>query len=187
MTGLLQTGGTNYSEDRDLDLIFGDWVSQVTGLPRTLCRRRWQESPPTQPDRDTDWCAVGVTEIRPDQNTASDWDGTNYTVRMHETIVVLFSFYGLNATQMAMTMRMGLNVGVNREFLLGNGIVFLRASNPVRVPAIVNKLTLQRTDIPVQFRRQEKRVFPVNSVLSSNGTFQFDGVISSTFDTEAAQ
>lgn len=185
--GMYQTGGDNFSEDRDLDLIFGDWVSQVTGLPRNLCRRRWQESAPTQPPRDTDWCAVGVTQIDPDQNTQSGFVADDYTVRMHETISVLFSFYGLNATQNAMTMRVGLTIDYNRGILTNNGLVFLRASPPVRVPAIINQLTLMRTDINVQFRRQEKRVFPIKSVLSSQGTIDTIDGLSLTFDTEAAK
>lgn len=185
--GVYQTSAVNYSEDRDLDLIFGDWVSQVTGIPRNLCRRRWQESAPTQPPRDTDWCAVGVTQIDPDQNTQAGYVADDYTVRMHETISVLFSFYGLNATQNAMTMRVGLTVDYNRGVLTNNGIVFLRSSPPVRVPAIINQLTLMRTDVTVQFRRQEKRVFPIKSVLSSQGTIDTSDGLSLTFDTEAAQ
>ena len=173
--GVYQTSAVNSSEDRDLDLIFGDWVSQVTGLPRNLCRRRWQESAPTQPSRDTDWCAVGVTQIDPDQNIWAGFVGADYTVRLHETVSVLFSFYGLNATQNAMTARIGLNIPYNRGVLNNNGIGFLRASPPVRVPALVNQLTLQRTDITMQFRRQEMRVFPINSVLSSGGTIITDG------------
>ncbi len=185
--GMYQTSGDNFSEDRDLDLIFGDWVSQVTGLPRNLCRRRWQESAPTQPPRDTDWCAVGVTQIDPDQNTQAGYVSDDYTVRMHETISVLFSFYGLNATQNAMTMRVGLTIDYNRSVLTNNGLVFLRSSQPVRVPAIINQLTLMRTDINVQFRRQEKRVFPIKSVLSSQGTIDTSDGLSLTFDTEAVK
>lgn len=185
--GVYQTIAVNESEDRDLDLIFGDWVSQVTGLPRNLCRRRWQESAPTQPPRDTDWCAVGVTQIDPDQNTQAGYVSDDYTVRMHETISVLFSFYGPNATQNAMTMRVGLTIDYNRGALTNNGIVFLRSSPPVRVPAIINQLTLMRTDVTVQFRRQEKRVFPIKSVLSSQGTIDTSDGLSLTFDTEAAK
>lgn len=185
--GVYQTSAVNSSEDRDLDLIFGDWVSQVTGLPRNLCRRRWQESAPTQPPRDTDWCAVGVTQIEPDQNIWAGFVGDDYTVRMHETISVLFSFYGLNATQNAMTMRVGLTIDYNRGILTNNGLVFLRSSPPVRVPAIINQLTLMRTDVNVQFRRQEKRVFPIKSVLSSQGSIDTSDGLSLTFDTEAAR
>ena len=185
--GVYQTNAVNASEDRDLDLIFGDWVSQVTGIPRNLCRRRWQESAPTQPPRDTDWCAVGVTQLDPDQNMQAGYVDDDYTVRMHETISVLFSFYGLNATQNAMTMRVGLTVSGARDYLTNNGIVFLRSSPPVRVPAIINQLTLMRTDINVQFRRQEKRVFPIKSVLSSQGTIDTSDGLSLTFDTEAAK
>lgn len=185
--GVYQTSAVNASEDRDLDLIFGDWVSQVTGLPRNLCRRRWQESAPTQPPRDTDWCAVGVTQLDPDQNTQAGYVSDDYTVRMHETISVLFSFYGLNATQNAMTMRVGLTIDYNRGILTNNGLVFLRSSPPVRVPAIINQLTLMRTDINVQFRRQEKRVFPIKSVLSSQGSIDTSDGLPLTFDTEAAR
>ena len=185
--GVYQTSAVNSSEDRDLDLIFGDWVSQVTGLPRNLCRRRWQESAPTQPPRDTDWCAVGVTQLEPDQNTQAGFVDDDYTVRIHETISVLFSFYGLNATQNAMTMRMGLTIDYNRGLLTNNGLVFLRSSPPVRVPAIINQLTLMRTDVNVQFRRQEKRMFPIKSVLSSQGTIDTSDGLSLTFDTEAAR
>ena len=185
--GMYQTGGDNFLGDRDLDLIFGDWVSQVTGLPRNLCRRRWQESAPTQPPRDTDWCAVSVTQVDPDQNVCAGFVGNDYTVRLHETISVLFSFYGLNATQNAMTLRVGLAIDYNRGLLTNNGLVFLRSSPPVRVPAIINQLTLMRTDITMQFRRQEMRVFPIKSVLSSQGTIGTNDGLSLTFDTEAAK
>lgn len=184
MSGMLQTSATDAVEDKDLDLILGDWVSAVTGIPRNLCRRRWQESPPTQPARDTDWCAVGVTQTETDQNDWQGFDGTDYTVRMHETITALFSFYGPNAQQNAMTLRIGLTVDYNKAALTENGIAFLRASPAVRVPAIVNQLTLMRSDITVQFRRQEKRIFPIQTVLSSQGTITTDDGISSTFDTE---
>lgn len=184
MTGMYQTDATNTSEDKDLDLILGDWVSDVTGIPRNLCRRRWQESPPTQPPRDTDWCAVGVTQVDTDQNTWQGFDGTEYAVRMHETISALFSFYGPNATQNALTLRMCLTVDYNRGALTENGIAFLRSSPSVRVPAIINQLALMRTDVTVQFRRQEKRIFPIKTVISSQGTIMTDDGISSTFNTE---
>ena len=161
--GTLQNGGANYAEDADLDLVIGDVVSQIIGMDRDLCRRRWQQSPPLQPDRDTDWCAVGVTSIEPDQNVAAELVGEVYTVHLHETVDVLLSFYGLNATQNAMTFKVGIALGINRGILNDNGLAFLRVSEVRRIPATTHQLTLMRTDVSVQYRSHETRPYPIPS------------------------
>ena len=185
--GMLQTATLNTAEDVNLDLLLGDWISQLTGLPRNLCRRRWQESPPVQPARDTDWCALGVTTVTPDQNIAATFKDNVYTLHLHETIEALFSFYGINASQNAMSLRVGLNIGANRTFLTNNGMTFLRSSDVRRVPAIINQLTLMRSDISMQFRRQEQRTYPIQSVLVSDGYITTTDGFNCKFSTEYAE
>ncbi|MCG4261369.1 hypothetical protein K6W36_12415 [Acetobacter senegalensis] len=183
--GVIAASSLHAEADADLDLIIGDFVSSVTALPRNLVRRRWQEKPPEQPDRQIDWCAVGVTVTTPDQNANMQWANEQMSVSQHETLEVLLSFYGPNAGRNASTLRMGLSLSQNRAVLQANGMAFHSASAPVRVPSLVNQLWLPRTDITLRIRRNEQRIYPIPSVIESDGTINAED-LTQKFSTENA-
>lgn len=182
--GIIPIEGSGAENDRDLDIIFGDFISQITGLSRNLCRRRWQENPPPQPDRNMDWCALGIVDIEPDINDYKYFqDGIGLTVGFHETLSLLVSFYGPNATLNAMNLRIGLTLSQNRIILSEHGMAFMNATNPVRFPELINRLFLPRTDITLKIRRHEKRIYPIKSAVSSDGVITAE-YVKQSFTTE---
>jgi hypothetical protein len=52
--------------DDALDALFQVAVSGITGISGALVRPRWQPTPPKHPEPSVDWCAIGITDITPD-------------------------------------------------------------------------------------------------------------------------
>ena len=194
---MLPTASMNSGQDKTLDLIAGDFVASVTGMPRDMIRRRWQKKPPKQPDvkdsatddNDPDRCAVGVTDTSGDANAYQvhnqTGDGSS-TVNRHETVTVLASFYGPNACANAELLRDGATVGQNRAVLQNNGMALRDFSSVRRVPELVNQQFINRADFEIRLRRHVQRTYPIQNVLSSDGTIM-DGDMTDTFNTENAE
>lgn len=162
------------SEDAALDLVLQALVVGVVGLPGNLVRPRWQEVPPTQPEAGTDWVAIGVTEEDPEpnisliHNAAGDGSSTSIDV---DIITVLASFYGPNARGNAKTLRTGLMIAQNREFLFNTGLALMEAPSKSRfLPDLVNQKTLRRVDISMRFRRRTVLNWAILNVLQFEGS-----------------
>ncbi|WP_336764175.1 LIC_12616 family protein [Asaia sp. VD9] len=183
---VLPSSAENIDQDAALDLLLGDFVAAITGLPRDYVRRRWQPRPPKQPPPDTDWCALGVVSQSHDINAYQtvNQDGS-IDVGRHETFELLASFYGPNGAGFASRLRDGLTLGVNRGVLQANGMAMLDIGRIDRLPSLVNQQWLPRTDIRLRIRRHAVRTYPLQSVLSSEGTFQTE-TTTDTFNTENA-
>ena len=97
--GLITPTSTAPVSDDALDDILHDLVVGITGLPPGKVRPRWQPQDKMldEPSAYVDWCAVGVTESRPDANPVivhnSDGDGSSTLYRNYE-LTVIASFYG---------------------------------------------------------------------------------------------
>ena len=55
-------------EDDALDAVLQAMVVGITGLSGDLVRSQWQVVSPKQPERYTNWCAIGVLTSTPDDN-----------------------------------------------------------------------------------------------------------------------
>src|SRR5689334_15168070 len=129
---ILQPSSTVPPGDLDLDAIIQTLIVGVSGLTGDLVRPRWQPTQPKMPDIGTNWCAIGVTSITPDDGPAiihqptlffgqglygagpygGSSDGSDVLFR-HEQIEVLASFYGTNAQQISGITRDGLGFPQN--------------------------------------------------------------------------
>lgn len=145
-------------------------IAGITQLPPNMVRPRWQREPPNIPDRDVDWCAIGITGSDPEDGWAylyhdPSGDGRD-TVMQHESFDVLCSFYGPNAEAYSGLLRDGFQVPQNREVLQLNAMGLVRVSGNTRAPALLKNEWLERTDRTVTIHRQIRRQYPVLNIKS---------------------
>ena len=91
-------------EGDDLDDEFQEAVVGITGLAGSLVRPRWQPGNPKQPEPTVDWCAIGITTQTPDATPHIQHSGAGNgkdTLKRHELINVLCTFYGPNSKRNA--------------------------------------------------------------------------------------
>lgn len=150
--------------DDALDDLFQGLLAGITGLPGDLVRPRYQRKPPKQPAADVTWCAVGVMDIDPDAGPALDVDQVGALVR-HETLHVLASFYGPNASAAAAQARDGLTLPQNAVLQL---MTYVNSDTMRKASELVNEQWIQRIDLPMQFRRQVKRAYSVQTILAAD-------------------
>lgn len=154
-------------EDTDLEDFLQAMVVGITGLPDDLVRPRWQEEPPDQPDIDTDWAAIGVTETDPDTFAATVHYPGYDELRRHEILNILVSFYGPHSNSYAELLRDGLQIAQNREVLTNNGMGLVETGDVTRVPSLVKQRWQQRADLPMRIRRQVKRQYPILDLVAA--------------------
>jgi len=169
-------------DDTALDAIFQQLVADVTGLPGTYVRPRWQPSVPKQPEPGVNWCAVGVIDVEQDNgpwivydpvlNVENYWD--------HERLQLLCSFYGPNCQGYARALRNGLDVPQNTEELLPNMIRYLDCGTVRAVPELVNEQWIRRQDLTLYFRRKVIAVYGIESFLVAPIQLLDDTVVNDT-------
>lgn len=136
--------------------VLHDLIAALTGLPGNLVRPRWQPRPAKTPGPGTSWCALGVT-ARTSPGSQVRVDADDIRVETHEVLDVLVSFYGPQAPALALAVREGLRVSLNREGLRAANMAFVGAGQMVRAPELVNTAWLNRVDLPLTFRRGPAR------------------------------
>lgn len=159
-------------EDDALDDFFQGIFAGITGLDPTMFFPRWQPEPPNLPAVDADWASLGVTTTDPDTfgvELHSDAGEGSSELQQHEVIDILTSFYGPNANKYAGLLRMGFQVAQNREILQQNAMAFVQSGNPVSVPSLVKDKWKRRVDLQIKIRRQVRRIYAVENLLSSQG------------------
>lgn len=159
--------------DLDLDKVLQAVVVGVAGLAGDKVRPRWQPTQPRMPEIGEDWCAIGVTEILPDNNPAvmhdPAGDGHDDLIR-HEDLAVLASFYGPHAARNAGLLRDGLYISQNREPLDAQGVGLVTTDAVRMVPTLVNEQWQRRADLLITLRRIVRRAYPVLNILSAQGS-----------------
>ncbi len=184
--GPLAPVGSHQPADLNLDVFLQAIVAGILSMPGVNVRPRWQPTPPSQPDRPVDWCAMGITRVDSDTNAVlshdSSGDGQDDLIR-HEQFEVLCSLYGPNAVGNAARLRDGLSVPQNREALASQDIAYVSADRIVRVPSLVNQQWIGRADLPLTFRRKISRTYAVLNLLSASGVVDA-GTLEQPFATE---
>ena len=151
----------------------------LTGLPGALVRPAFQAEPPDIPDGGTAWAAFRYTSRKSDTYpyVGHNADGSD-TLRRHEIIDVLVSFYDLGslglADQYAALLRDGLAIAQNREPLTRAGMGFIGCGDLTAVPVILKQRWLYRVDLPFSIRREIVRVYPVLNLLTATATVTTD-------------
>jgi hypothetical protein len=172
------TAPTAPLDGQALENYLQQFVAGVASLDSTLVRPRWQPEPPTIPDFDVTWVAVGTTRKKPIglygaviHNPA---DPGSDLMQRHEDIDVLCSFYGPEAEAYANNLSNGVMVDQNRAELRRVGLAFVEISQGVRIPELIKNQWLDRVDKMIYLRRIVQRVYPILNVLESQGTVKPD-------------
>jgi hypothetical protein len=142
-----------------------------------MVRPRWQPTVPKQPPPTTDWCAIGVTVIDPNAGPAIIHDSTGQGsegTQRHEQIEVLCSFYGTNAGQNMAMARDGIGIPQNNGTLEAQGVSFVSVGRHVVAPELVNQQWVRRWDLPMTFRRNAGRTYPILNLESAEVTITTD-------------
>ena len=158
------------AEDVDLDAIFQSVVVGITGLDGSMVRPRWQPNPPKQPEAITNWCAIGVMLITPNDGPSITHDPSanggagQDIVSRHEDIEVLASFYGPQSQAYASFLRDGLSLPQNTEAMGQVAIRWVECGPSRSSPELVNQTWVRRQDVSLRFRRQVVRAYGVESL-----------------------
>lgn len=159
-------------EDAELDKFLHDLIVGVTGLPGDMVRPRWQAEPPTQPERADDWMAFGVMDEDADTYAATVHTIDSSEVQRHEYIDILISSYGPHGRGNMKLLRDGLQVEQNRAALSANAMGLVETGRIITAPSLAKDLWLNRFDMTMRLRRENRRVFGVKSIAS--GVIQLD-------------
>lgn len=169
-------------EDADLDDFFQSMVVGITGLSEANVRPRWQREPPTQPEADVDWMAVGVVDETPDTFAVVRHSQTDDPLapvdelQRHEDLDVLVTSYGPNARRNIKLLADGLMIEQNLAVLTANGMGLVETGRVVAVPDFVKDQWIRRFDVHIIVRRNVTRTYnilDINSarVIETTGTF----------------
>lgn len=173
--GVLQPLKTENTGDVETRLRL--FVSAITGLDKTLVRKRWNQKPATQPSFGTDWCAVGVVRVRtignPDfqgnKGNIQKPDSGDVVSQRHQTLFCLASFYGQNAQENADLLRDGLGIPQNNSWLQSQGLTVQNVDDEAtHVPEFVNQQWLDRYDLSFQIGRKLTRTFGVRTIANAD-------------------
>lgn len=163
-------------EDLALDNFLQAIVVGLTGLPVAMVRPRFQDEPPTQPDRNVDWMAVGVIDENPDtfavvrHAQTGDPDAPVDELQRHEDLDVLVSSYGPNGRGNMKLLADGLLIPQNLAVLTENGMGLVSTGRIVQVPDLVKLEWLRRFDMHVIIRRNVVRTYNILNVESAHVT-----------------
>lgn len=168
--GFIAPSGLALYDDALTDILQATIVG-ITGLPGGLIRPRWQVEPPTQPDFNVDWCAMGITKTTPDTFNYERHDpaangglGASY-VEEDEVIIQLCSFYGPNSSKNCEVYRKGLMINQNRDALAAYFIYLTAVDEQVNVPALIKEKWVRRADVTVTYRRRTSTTYPILTIL----------------------
>jgi len=159
---------------RDVTLALQQAVVNLTGLPGTLVRPRWQISPPAQPPAEVSWAAIGTTHLEADDYPVIIHDGSAQLVgapgpgvdrmQRHVSVTIVVTFYGPEAEDLAGAFRDAMYVQQNWEPLHILGLNMREVHDLARAPELVNQQWIDRIDIRLEMRGQLNRVYPVLNI-----------------------
>jgi hypothetical protein len=146
-------------------------VVGVTGLPGHLVRPRWQVEPPNIPDFGTNWAAIGPGSEDPDSFAFTQTTGLNTIVVSNRVIDILASFYGPKAQTNSVQMRMGLQVGQNREVMQLAGFNLVGGvGRGLPVPVLIKQRWQYRYDVSFRIRQQQIYTYSVLPLVAAQAT-----------------
>ena len=167
--GYLTPSANNPLEDNDLEDLFHDLFTNITGLAPSLVRPRWVVTPGNLPDNGVNWIAQGITNRKEDVVASQIYkEGIGIIVNRNEELDILVSIYGTNNTSYYTILRDGLSLDQNREYINRQGVVLVAVGNPRNTSELVNNHWVKRTDVVITFRRLVARVYPVLSLLAGD-------------------
>jgi len=156
-------------EGAALDDFLQSFIAQITGLPGTSVRPRWQSEAPNYPPGD--WCAFGIVGRIPDTYAAviHHSTGTGYDeLRRHRMLAILLSFYGPDADMYAQMFSDGVQISQNHDILTAQGLGLADVGELVTAPSLLKEKWLYRIDLTVRIKQQQVRTYGIDTILSSS-------------------
>ena len=162
MNTLQPLGPAVYGEA--LENLVQQYLVSISGVEPSLVRPRWQPDPPRAPGFDVDWLAVGV------ENIARSWQPYQWirTLVRRETITVALTAYGPNSMGLVALIQDNIQQSLNHGVLSENGLKYIRSTDIVAAPELVNSKWLRRHDINVILGRAVTREYDVLTIASAN-------------------
>ena len=154
-----------------------DFVSQLTGIPIEMVRKRWLVKPGRRPSIDLNWCAVGVQSVKtwgtPYQKgrkgNVDDPNSGDITKEGHQTLVCVASFYGPDAQAISDTFREGAYLGQNNSYLQSKGLTIQGVDEEVRhLPDFAFEQWIDRFDVTFRVGRKVSRTYGVRTIASAD-------------------
>lgn len=139
----------------------------ISGLPGAMVRPAFQLEPPPQPDRETDWLAFSIVHQDADVYAITENLEATTDFERHETVQVLLSSYGPNAQRTLALLRDGFQVEQNRAVMTANGMGLQETGRMQRAPSLIKDKWLNRYDMSLIFRRQIRRSYAIESLLTA--------------------
>lgn len=170
--GYLSPTSVAPTHDLPLDVQLQRVVVGITGIDGSLVRPRWQETPPQQPARDVNWCAIGIIRIGAAYGHSITHfpDGEGYDeAETYEDLELLASFYGPGCAGMATLLRDGLWIPQNREAMRADGMALTDARDVTLLGEAVGPEWRRRADLPIFLTRVVARSYPILNLLSAQG------------------
>lgn len=168
------------------------WLVGLTGLADDLVRPAWQPDPPPIPAFETPcWIAISIMRLESDWDAVTQhWSGTEGpggpcdTVYRSQTIHLILTFYGKDASDYATIVRMGAGLKQNDE-ALGDWIRLVSVDEQVNVSEYLKGRWQKRVDVGVVLRRAVQFTYAVLDVAGTYGTIYSEEAPPIDFDAEA--
>lgn len=166
---LTQTSGP--SEGLALRRFIGSVLSGISGIPNTLVRPIWQQDPPPVPEIDTTWLAFGIAGRRADNapHQFEKADGSKSTMTRHEELDINLLCYGPDCLQKVGELRDGFELSQNTESLFLAGMAFVRMSDAIHAPELINQRFFDRADATLVIRREIRREYSILNFVAAYG------------------
>jgi hypothetical protein len=162
-------------EDDALDAVLQAMVVGITGLSGDLVRPRWQVVSPKQPERDVNWCSIGVITSTPDDNPVvqhlsglSVNDQAGDLLQEHEELEILVSFMGPLCKTNLGIFRSGVRLATNIQVLKSVGLYFKEIEEGRAAHELINQYWIRRWDSTLIFKRMVSRVYGVPNIVEAN-------------------
>jgi hypothetical protein len=170
--GVLTESASNFQEPEDILRLF---CCAITGIDKTLVRKRWLMKPGSTPPVGVDWCALGVesvethgTPVQHGSKPQTDKDPDVITRTSVQTLRCRASFYGAHASSVADTFREGIQLSQNRSQLERYGLKLQAVDDEVRhVPDYAFSQWIDRYDITFKVGRSVTRTFGVRTIVDA--------------------
>lgn len=153
-------------------------IVNLTGLPSTMVRPKWQAEPPKEPPEPTiNWCAFGIIESDPDANAYIEGDANESSFQRHENLQLICSFYGPSSNENAALLRDSFQISQNRDVLSQGNIGFTTVGRSTFVPEFINNRWFPRTDIDVFLLRRVIRTVAIVPFESAKGIIETETIV----------
>lgn len=149
------------------------FVSELTGIPLTLVRKRWLPQGGTHPAMDADWCSVGIETVRSWATPESyrvrgdlEKPATGYDKKVtHQSLGVSVWFHGPNSHVYADTLREGAYLSQNNDALKAAGLTVQGVADEIRhLPDFINEQWVDRYEVNLTVGRAVVRTYGIRSL-----------------------